>query len=64
MDPICASLEIAAFKSSKKIEKLIFVTAHKTTGSHLEAVTAKEVKSIFHLNRIVLLDLRGGFLSA
>ena len=44
----------------KKFDKLIFVAAHNTT----EAVTAKKVKSIFHLNHIVLLDLRGGFLSA
>ena len=57
---ICASLENAAFKSSKKFDKLIFVAAHNTT----EAVTAKKLKSVLHLNHIVLLDLRGGFLSA
>ena len=53
-----------SFLVSKKIEKLIFVTAHKTTGSHLKAVTAKKLKSVLQLNRIVLLDLTTGFFSA
>ena len=48
-----------SFKVDQKIEKL-FVIAHKTTRSHLEAITTKKLKSILHLNNIVLQHLQGG----
>ena len=38
-----------SFQIELKIEKMIFVIAHKTTRSHLEALTAKKIWSILHL---------------
>ena len=42
MEADLPSLLNAAFKSRKKTEKLIFVTTHKTTRSHLEALLQKK----------------------
>ena len=38
------SLVNAAFKSSKKIEMLIFAATHKTRGLHREVLTTKDIK--------------------
>ena len=46
---IFACLEIAAFKSSKKFEIIIFVTTHKTAGFYREALTAKKYLGIFFI---------------
>ena len=37
-----------SFQIELKIEKMIFVIAHKTPRSHLEALTAKKIWSILH----------------
>ena len=44
MDANISSLVKAALKCSKKIEMLISVTTHKTTGFHRETLTAKNIK--------------------
>ena len=50
-----------SFKVDQKIEKL-FVIAHKTTRSHLEAITTKKLKSTLDLNNISLTAFARGML--
>ena len=48
--PIFAGLVHAAFKSSKIIEMLIFVTTHKTTEFYSEVLTAKYMMAYSSFN--------------
>ena len=46
-----------SFQIMQKVEKLIFVTAHKTTRSHLEVLPAKNLRSTINSNHIALQHL-------